>query len=447
MKIEYMSSASVLIKDQDVKLLTDPWYVDGEFYGTWYNYPPCTVNLKELENIDGIYISHIHPDHFSEKTLEKMNKHIPIFIHKFHSDYLKKAIERLGFNTIEVEHDKTVNIKGDLNIRILAADNCDPSACQKYYGCGLIEKTFGSTTIDTLCAIDNGEQVIVNTNDCPFSLAEQSAMKIYDHYKHIDFLCLGYSSASAYPQCFKLSETEIKNSQKQVVQKFLEQGESYVNLFKPDFYMPFAGRYVLAGKQSNLENKRAKIELEDALDYFQNSQKINHDLHKGVILNQNSIFDLSVGESDQTYVPINKQEKQNYIENILSKKSYDYENDDNPSLDDLLPLISKSFERFEQKRKQLNFSTKTQVFISLPENKLICFSGDGLEPNIVSKESIEKSEQYLYIETDYRFLSRLLRGPQFAHWGNAETGSHLMFERKPNNYERGLFYCLNYFFK
>ena len=54
MQLTYMSSASVLIKDQDVKLLTDPWYVDGEFYGTWYNYPPCTVNLKELENIDGI---------------------------------------------------------------------------------------------------------------------------------------------------------------------------------------------------------------------------------------------------------------------------------------------------------------------------------------------------------------------------------------------------------
>ena len=85
MKIKYLSSASVLIQDEDSSILTDPWFVDGEFYGSWNNYPPCTVNLNELENIDGIYISHIHPDHFSVKTLKKMNKTIPVFIHKLKS--------------------------------------------------------------------------------------------------------------------------------------------------------------------------------------------------------------------------------------------------------------------------------------------------------------------------------------------------------------------------
>ena len=94
-----------------------------------------------------------------------MNKHIPIFIHKFHADFLKNAIERLGFNVIEVEHNKRINIKDNLNLRILASDDCDPSLCMKYFGCGMAEKTLGSTTIDTLCAIDNNEQVIINTND------------------------------------------------------------------------------------------------------------------------------------------------------------------------------------------------------------------------------------------------------------------------------------------
>jgi len=440
-----MSSASVLIKDQDSTLLTDPWFIDGEFYGSWYNYPPCIINLKDFDDIDGIYISHIHPDHFSEKTLEKMNKHIPIFIHKFHADYLKRAIERLGFNVVEVEHDKSVNIKGNLNIRILAADNCDPSLCLKYYGCGLAEKTFGSTQVDTLSAVENGEQVIVNTNDCPFQIAERSALKIKNRYNHINYLLFGYSSASSYPQCWQLSRNEVENSQKDIVQRFLSQGELYINLFKPDYYMPFAGRYTLGGKLSNIENKRAKIDLEDALDYFKNSSEINHDLHQGVILNQNSSFDLSNGKSDQPYNPIDKEEIQHYIEDIVSKKKYDYEYDENPSLDELLSLIPKSFERFEKKRKQLNFSTKTQVFISLPENKVLCFSGDGQEPKVIPKTFIQENNQYLFIETDFKLLLRLLRGPQLAHWNNAEVGSHLMFKRKPNVYERGLFYCLNYF--
>ena len=51
MKIKYLSSASVLIQDEDSSLLTDPWFVDGEFYGSWCNYPPCTIKFDELEKI------------------------------------------------------------------------------------------------------------------------------------------------------------------------------------------------------------------------------------------------------------------------------------------------------------------------------------------------------------------------------------------------------------
>ena len=48
MKIKYMSSASVLIQDEDSSILTDPWFIDGEFYGSWHNYPPCTIKFDEL---------------------------------------------------------------------------------------------------------------------------------------------------------------------------------------------------------------------------------------------------------------------------------------------------------------------------------------------------------------------------------------------------------------
>ena len=440
-----MSSASVLIRDEDTTLLTDPWFIDGEFYGSWCNYPPCTIKFDELENIDGIYISHIHPDHFSTKTLEKMNKRIPIFIHKFHADFLKSSIERLGFNVIEIEHDRSVNVKNNLNIRILAADNCDPNLCLKYFGCGIAEKTFGSTTIDTLCAIENNEQVIININDCPFQIAENSALKLKNHYNHINFLLFGYSSATAYPQCFELPSNVLDNSQKIIVQKFLSQGESYINLFKPDFYMPFAGRYVIGGQNSELENRRAKIELEDALIYYENSSNINHDLYKGVILNQNSVFDLTTGTSNQKYIPINQAEKKHYIESYLSKIKYDYEDDDSPSVEKLIELIPKCFQRFERKRKELNFSSNTQIFIMLPENKILNFSCNGKPPSIIAKKNVEKNTPYLFIQTDHRLLLRLFRGPKFAHWNNAEIGSHLKFDRKPNVYERGLFYCLNFF--
>ena len=83
-----------------------------------------------------------------------------------------------------------------------------------------------------MCAIDNDDQVIINTNDCPFQIAETSASKIKNYYKKINFLLFGYSSATAYPQCFELSDDELQKSQEEIVKKFLSQGESYINFFK-----------------------------------------------------------------------------------------------------------------------------------------------------------------------------------------------------------------------
>ena len=37
---------------------------------------------------------------------------------------------------------------------------------------------------------------------------------------------------------------------------------------------------------------------------------------------------------------------------------------------------------------------------------------------------------------DSRLLKWLLMGPRFAHWNNAEIGSHIKYYRNPDKYER-----------
>ena len=76
---------------------------------------------------------------------------------------------------------------------------------------------------------------------------------------------------------------------------------------------------------------------------------------------------------------------------------------------------------------------------------MLLLHANNSSPEIIPQQNIEKFNQFLLIKTDYRLLLRLMRGPQYAHWYNAEIGSHLEFTRKPNVYERGLFYCLNFF--
>lgn len=444
MKLTFLNSASVVIEHNGIKILCDPWLVDGEFYGAWAHYPPCNFTPEYFNDVDFIYISHIHPDHFSTKTLEKMNKKIPILIHGYHFKYLKENIHRLGFKPIELSHNIRTHLKDDLYINILAADNCDPQLCLKYFGCGLAEKTFGSTSIDSMCVIDNCKEVIVNTNDCPFPLGQTAATTIKNGYKKIDMLLVGYSSATAYPQCFDLSKEQKEMEKQIIINKFFSQAEAYVNLLKPRFFMPFAGRYVLAGKNWELNSQRAVPELEEAYDYFISSKNTDQSLSKCIILNSKSSFDITAGKASDSYERVNQEEKSRYMENVLAQIKYDFEYEKEPETGELLPLIQKCYERFENKRKELGFSSDTAIILDF-DNDALVVSANGNGYKLESKKEIENYKKYVQISVDKKLFKWLLLGPKFAHWNNAEIGSHLRYKRNPNIYERGLFYCLNFF--
>ena len=79
MKITHLTSATEIITANGIKILTDPWLDDGIYYGSWFLYPPYKQDDSILKDIDYIYVSHIHPDHFCEKTMERLNKSIPVF--------------------------------------------------------------------------------------------------------------------------------------------------------------------------------------------------------------------------------------------------------------------------------------------------------------------------------------------------------------------------------
>ena len=446
MKVKFLSSACVEIIHDDVKILCDPWLIDGEYYGSWAHYPPFDFDPNYFDDVDFIYISHQHPDHFSAKTLSKLNKKIPVYLHNYHYKFLKNQIESLGFSVIELDHNVRTNVKNDLFINILAADNCNPELCYKFFGCGMKEKPSGSTYNDTMCVIDDGNEVIVNTNDCPFPLAKTSAKLIKQKYRAINLLLVGYNSAGPYPQCFELNgDADYRSAQQTVTQKFFKYAEGYVNLLQPAFVLPFAGRYTLAGKNHILNDKRAAVELEDAYNHFTISENIDKNLSKCIILNSKDSFDLKTGSSTASYIPINLDAKKLYIKNILSKTKYDYEYLPIPKLETIKNLLDDSYSRFNRARKELQFSTDTNLLIQLPENFYLLLSFDDAGFKIINKNMSEQFEKFVKIDLDPRLLHLLLQGPKFANWNNCEVGSHLKFKRNPDSYESAIYYCLNFF--
>lgn len=445
MKLSYLKSASVIIENNGIKILCDPWLVDGEYYGSWYHYPPLNFKPEKYNEVDYIYISHIHLDHFSPKTLKKMNKKIPVIILKYIDKFLKNNLERLGFEVIELEHNLRIPLKGNLWIKILAADYCNPELCNVQTGCSSIEIKYGVTHIDSMCVIDNDEQVIVNTNDCPFELAKTSVLDIVKNYKKIDVLLVGYAGAGPYPQCFEmLNEFEKNIAAEKKEKQFFKQSEEYVNLLNPKYFMPFAGRYTLSGNLSSLNYMRGVPEIEEAYDYFYYESNIDKNKSRCFLLNSEESFDLTSACCSNSYIPIDVNEKKKYVDQYMTIQKFDYE-DEIVNDEDIEKLIPLAYERFERKRNEINFKSNCKVLLPIPNNKcvIIPFTGDGL--SIFSNVDLPQFDYYVQFTVNPKLLKWILKGPKFAHWNNAEIGSHIKFNRYPNIFERGVYHCMSYF--
>jgi UDP-MurNAc hydroxylase len=440
MKVRYLKSSTVVVETKGVKILTDPWLTDGEYYGSWFHYPMFNFDENFFTDIDYIYVSHIHMDHFSKATFKLLKKSIPVIIHSYESKFLKLNIERMGFTVIELLHNERTHLKNGVYINILAADNCNPELCQKFMGCGKMESTYGSTQIDSLCVIDDGEFSILNTNDCPFELASNTLPNILNQYSKIDFLMVGYAGAGPFPQCFVLPEQEKKSLAKRKEIQFLNQGLNYINTIKPDYVMPFAGTYVLGGKLFSLQEFRGVPEIEDAAIFF----KENSDAEV-ILLNSYEWFDLAKVEFSKKYSPQDLKEKELYIKNVLSLKYLDYELEDKPTIDELIPLLENSYKRFENKRKEIAFYSDTVVLLKVGSENFYMITFNGKGAKLILKEHITNFEKYVVYDLDIRLLKWILLGPKYAHWNNAEIGSHILFERNPNIFERGLYHSMCYF--
>ena len=65
--VEFINHASVLISNEEIGLLSDPWYQGDAFHKGWNLLHELSDDeiYKLLKRTSHIWISHEHPDHFS----------------------------------------------------------------------------------------------------------------------------------------------------------------------------------------------------------------------------------------------------------------------------------------------------------------------------------------------------------------------------------------------
>lgn len=439
MTITHLQSSTQIIDVNGVKLLTDPWLTDGEYYGSWYHYPPFPI--KEIDNLDYdfIYVSHIHPDHLSEATFKCLLKKVPVLIHNYESKFVKRKIEMLGFEVIEVNHGEPHVFSNGGSITIYAADNCDPELCGRFLGCGKLENRFQSTQIDTMALIEYGSERILNTNDCPYELLENTIIKNKISNLHIDLLLIGYAGAGPYPQCFEFKSTSEKEAaahSKKI--QFLGQSIKFINLINPKGYALFAGTYILGSRLVEYNRFRGVPSIMEAIEYI--NSKVSSD-NNSILLEQFDSFDLGVGVKTTSCRPIDKSLEEYSVEIASKSLTYDADQWDDAELGDVL---NKAYDRFKSKTTEINYQSDTNVII---QTNLIAFRFNRVCcPEIIKIDAVIVTP-FVKITLNHNLLHRLLRGPKYAHWNNAEIGSHLNYHRVPNVFDRALYHCLCFFHK
>lgn len=445
MKITFVKSSTVIIESSGIRVLCDPWMTDGIYYGSWYHYPPISFRPSDYFDVDYIYISHIHPDHMDKYTLEQFPKTIPILIHDYQEKFLYQLIKTLGFTTvIEIPHKTSYQLGADLSVEILAADNCDPEACGKFFGCPMSQPYTKTLQIDSLAAFHGEGFTVVNTNDCQYELAHKVCDYLLEKYGPIDLAMVGYSSATAYPQCFESLTTEKKISEKyRIREQFLRKAAAYVKHLQAPYFFPFAGQYVLGGKLHTLNKYRSPPYLEELPRLFPPIlQEMGIDATM-LRMNSGASFDLATKELSETFVNDDPIQRQHYLDEVISKNKFLYETEyyiPPEQRVDLFDQLSMAYDKMHHFQEVYGYHSDWSVYIDAGMDFLyhIPFNGAG----IARVQRGREETPFVRIRLDYCLLKMILE--KKAHWNNAEIGSHLNFYRNPEAYEVGVFRFLSF---
>ena len=400
-QIRFFNHAFLMIKTNEFKFATDPWAVGPAFNNGWWLQKKTKSDwLKEINNVDFIYLSHNHPDHLHEETLSLINKDIPIIVPNFRHDSVGKYIETLGFKKIiRLEFLKEYRFKNtDLILSFLKSGDFREDSG--------IYLSINNFTI--LIDVDSNE---IN----------------FGRFPNVDLYCSSFAGgASGYPLMFDNFDL---NQKKEIIEKkiaFLKQ-KKFKNLLaiKPKYFLPYASFFSEKLKRDDeilLNNKKNQIEdynlfcKKQKIDLLNVKKKDEFTFFDNKIVKKNikaSFFNEAKPETylkkfKKDFEDININEISNYFENSNFK-------------DDLILYISLVNDNF--KKSYLNFSvdfSKNKIGFK----KLKKFKAHKLKENEQKRILFMKIRKESFINT--------IRN--FNPWEDLSIGFQCKIVRYPNIY-------------
>lgn len=216
-KLTFLSHASCLVTSGKTRLLMDPWLIGSCYWRSWWNYPPVKDELLEDLNVDMVYITHVHWDHWHGPTLKKfISKETLIITHDEPNSRSIKDLHKLGYeNTICLKHGESFEL-GEIKIT---------------------PYQFGLFLNDSCLVVEAPGLNLLNANDC--KIAGIALRDIVKKHGPFDFALRSHSSAND-RVCYSIDgKSEVFDDSLHYSRAFT----LFMDAVKPKYAVPFASNH------------------------------------------------------------------------------------------------------------------------------------------------------------------------------------------------------------
>jgi len=418
--VRYIYSACVVIATPDIRILSDPWFTEGVYDGSWFQFPKVDKPIELIGDVDVIYVSHLHPDHYDAKFLRQYfaaygKKEVVIAAHT--PNHLANKMRVDGFGATILQEPRQV---GKTRFEILP------------------HKTGSSSDIDSALIVKYTDaqrtHCVVNSNDIIFDDAMSSELK--GAAGEVDILLCGYTGAGPYPQTyFDFSDAALAVQAQKKKEAFFERYRALVKTMEAKVNVPFAGQYILGGKLVQLNDYRGVADAVEVLPL---------DPHAVVLADAGGEIDTGTLRTEAVRTKPHSVQALRQREAEISALPMDYER--------LIPLeevhqlpikrLLATAARKASERSECDHDYYFAIRISDDESALInaCKSPEKLIQFVRNDATLPTPRSE--IDIDVRYLFGLLTN--VYHWNNAEVGSQYNTRRFPNELDRQAQNFLNY---
>jgi UDP-MurNAc hydroxylase len=213
--------ASMRIDTAAGSILCDPW-VNPAYFASWFPFPDNSLlDWETLGQVDYLYVSHLHRDHFDAKNLKQhVSKKATVLLPEYPTSQLEDELRDLGFTRfLKTTSNEVHELDGGLKIMIQA----------------LTSPTDGPIGDSSLWVEYDGVRVL-NQND-----ARPTDLTTFTELGHVHAHMLQFSGAIWYPMVYELPESAKRAFGKQKRDRQFDRTWRYIDDLKASHVFPIAG--------------------------------------------------------------------------------------------------------------------------------------------------------------------------------------------------------------